>query len=491
MLDNTARILVGLVVTPFLTRWLGRDLYGAWTMINQINGYVALGNFRVSSTVKYFLSLNQHSDDVQFKRRIVGAALRLVTWSLPLMLVAVGGVAVMAPSIFHTEPALVLQIRWGLLITGLTLVVVQYASVPNNVLRGLNMDYKAIGLKSGALILSSVASLVFVALGWQLAGLALGNLVGVCALGAVHLWLVFRYVEWFGTAKPRPDEVKSYTASSIWITLGSAGGLLLTGSDYVLIGWLFSPAEAATYSLTAALARFSFSPLASLTSASNAGIAGLCGAGDWERVARLKDEFRLLTLLATGVVGAAVLYVNAPFVARWVGPVFFGGTGLTAVLLFQGVCTSLSQADSNVLDGLGAVREKAIIMTLSGIGALTAAVLLAMRFGMMGVAIGVLAGRLAGGIYFYRRIGQHAALKRRFSAASLRLPGAILAAWTLACFAPKPGAEWLNLVGGAALAGVVALAILWLAGLGAEQRATVTARVGQQFTRFRARAGKN
>jgi len=484
-LDSTARLLVGLLVTPFLTRQLGRDMYGAWMMINQLNGYVALGNFRLSGTVKYFLSRHQHSEDWSYKRRMVGAALLLVLWSLPLLLALIATLVVLVPKIFSAAATDVTQIRLALLITGALLLLVQFGSIPGNVLRGLNLDYKALGLKSCSLVVASLSGLGLVMLGWKLPGLAIGNLLGFILLSIVHLYLVRKYVPWFGCERPQPQEIRLYTTSSIWITVNSVGGLLLVGSDYVLVGLLLGPAEAAIYSVTAALARFLMSPLASLTSASNAGIAGLCGTGEWERVIRIKQEFYLLTLVTTGLIGTIVLFANQAFVFRWVGPVFYGGMGLTLIFLLQGLCTGLSQADGNVLDGLMAIREKALISIVAGIGAIACSIVFVQWLGMIGVALGMLLGRIGVVIYFQRYIYRRQVLRDASRHKSWRLLCCILGCWAAAYVVPHPSAKWTQLIPSCFIVGLIAATTIYIVGLDAEGRTKLTTRMLHRLSTIR------
>lgn len=52
MLQQGARFLVGFVVTPIVIRGLGAELYGAWMMLQQTAGYLALSDLRPMGTLK-------------------------------------------------------------------------------------------------------------------------------------------------------------------------------------------------------------------------------------------------------------------------------------------------------------------------------------------------------------------------------------------------------------------------------------------------------
>src|SRR5688572_26353175 len=63
LLEQFCRTIVGFLISPVIIRNLGAELYGAWSMIGQIQGYFGLTDFRSAGTLKALLVVQQHKDD--------------------------------------------------------------------------------------------------------------------------------------------------------------------------------------------------------------------------------------------------------------------------------------------------------------------------------------------------------------------------------------------------------------------------------------------
>lgn len=485
MLENTARIAVNLVITPWIIRLLGKELYGVWAMISQLNGYIALGNLRLSATVKFYIATQQHSSETGVKRRMVGASLLGAFISLPLLGLLIAGAIYFSPRIFRIPDVHAQEVRLTLLITGALVVLTQFLSIPGNVLRGMNQDYRALGAKSLALIVSSILGLVLVAYDWGLPGLALANLLGYLLLSGVQITLAIRYIEWLGMEWPKLREMREYLGNSLWVFVTSIGQLLLTGSDYLLAGYFLTPSNAAIYSVTATLTRLLLSPLASLSNSTNAGLSGLCGAKEWARLLRAKHEYYVLTFLITGVAGGIVLFANRAFVGLWVGPTFYGGGVLTLLFLLQGICTAVTQVDSNLFDGLMAIRQKALITLSCGVVTILAAVSLVPGLGLVGIGLGVLIGRVLS-CFLHRWYLMRHGLGNNFEESfPVRLLVVLAACWLgAACFPGSVDLTWLEMIASCGLLAAAATVAMYALGANATQKRLLKTRFSNQVARF-------
>jgi O-antigen/teichoic acid export membrane protein len=422
-------------------------------MIQQATGYLVLGDARPMGALKFSLATEQHLDDGEAKRRQVGAALVIWLLGLPLLLVAGLGLLHIAPSIIRVATEHIAAVRLTLLLSIIALALDRLLSLPSNILRAVNLDYRAAGLNTVAILLGGAATVAAVLSGWGLVGLAVASLGAIVLAFLPRWWIMVREVPWFGVSRPTRAEVGRFTRLGGWLLLLALGSLLLTASDLLVVGYVLGPAAAASYAMTGAALRFCVEPIVLLVTAGNAGIAGLCGAGEYARVEQARREILVVGLVLFIVAGAGVLLLNRAFVSLWVGPTLYAGdltNGLLIVMAFQ---LTLFRTDSIILDSLMAFKPKVAVTAAAGLLSTLMGGLLAREWGLAGMATGTILGRMVLVCAVPLIIHEYTGIRVVDTLRALRRPlvvGSILLAVT-ASIHLRPLASWpaLIVVGGA------------------------------------------
>src|SRR6266702_7776629 len=301
LLDYGAKIAVNFLVIPILVTGLGRSLYGMWEMLGRLVGYLTAGDGRPTQALRLVVATMQASDDDAAKRRYVGAAfvvwilflpvilaagdgrptqaLRLVVatmqasdddaakrryvgaafvvWILFLpVILAAGAVLVWAaPTITKAPPELQAAVRLGVALLVGGLLFANLASLPESVLRGMNLGYKRMGLQAVLEIVGGALTAGAIAAGLGIAGAA-GSQIAFYALLGLCFWFVSKkYVPWFGVQRPTRADVRSLLGLSAWHSAGEAIAKVLLASDVIILGILVSPTAVASYVLTGYAAR--------------------------------------------------------------------------------------------------------------------------------------------------------------------------------------------------------------------------------------------
>ena len=489
LLTQGATLFTNLVLTPVIAGLLGQSLFGVWTMINQINNYIALGEFRVASVLKYQLAGLQHSRDFPHKRRLVGASVLLLAAILPLLSLAIIVVAWMSPAIFPGVHEHLPAIRWAMGISGAGMLLMQVVSVPGGVMRGENLDYKAMWLRSFLVVFTSVVGLGLLFYGWGLIGLAVAVLLRQIIYTIVWQVLACRHVSWYGVERPGSAEVSSAARGSVWVFCSGLGFLALSTGDLILAGIMLGPAAASTYYVTGALLRFAIMPMGSLNAASGPGLAGLCGAGDWTRLGKVMNDYSLITQFYLAWIGAVALAVNASFIHSWMGPSYDGGHLLLALLLVGRVLLTQIEVDGNVLDGMLCFRQRAMVLAGGVMLALAVSVWAGRHWGLAGMAAGPLAGRLLTLVLFRRLISNAQPGLHLGGMFRPRLLLVTLALWALAWMSIQryQPVGWKTLAVTSAITAGLSFVLLCFVGLGAEDRGLIQARFRNLLHRFASR----
>src|SRR2546425_3180049 len=404
LLDYGAKIAVNFLVIPILVTGLGRSLYGVWEMLGRLVGYLTAGDGRPTQALRLVVATMQASDDDAAKRRYVGAAFVVWILFLPVILAAGAVLVWAAPTITKAPPELRAAVRLGVALLVGGLLFANLASLPESVLRGMNLGYKRMGLQAALEIVGGALTAGAIAAGLGIAGAAGSQIVFAALLGATFWIVVKKYVPWFGVQRPTRADVRSLLGLSAWYSAGEAIAKVLLASDVIILGILVSPTAVASYVLTGYAARLAVNIHVLAAGGAIPGVGGVVGRRRYDKAARLRRELLALTWLFVTVVGATVLLWNHSLLGLWVGPENYAGTPINLLIVLIMAQTAFIRSDAFVIDA--ALRPRLRVAVTAAAAALTIGLstLLTMRFGMVGVCTGVLAGRLTQSIAYPRLV---------------------------------------------------------------------------------------
>ena len=392
LVDYAAKLGVGLVVTPLLVHGLGRALYGMWEMLLQLIGYMTAADGRPTDALRLVIASRQ-SDDPAAQRRRVGAA--LAVWALFLPLIAGLGATViwLAPAITRAAPdqAAAVRLAAGLLV--LSFVAATLASVPEAVLRGMNLGYKRMGWQAALSVIGGLLLAGAVTLGLGLPGLGAAQVILFALTGLCFWMLVRRYVPGFGVARPTRAEVRQLAGMSVWLAAGDLISKLLLASDLIILGIVVSPAVVTTYVLTGYAARTALGIFGFTVGSAMPGLGGLVGQGQYERAAALRGELLALTWLFAVGVGATVLVWNPSFLGLWVGAENYAGVWPNVLIVCVMTQTAFIRSDAYLIDVALQPRLRVLVGAAAAAVTIGAAIPLTGAFGIVGLCAGILLGR--------------------------------------------------------------------------------------------------
>ncbi len=480
LLDYGAKIAVTFVVIPILVTGLGRSLYGVWEMLGRLVGYMTAGDGRPTQALRLVVANLQASDDDDAKRRYVGAA--FVVWAIFLPLIIAAGALLVwfAPAITKAPPALYGAVRLAAVLLTIGLVFANLGSLPESVLRGMNLGYKRMGLQAGLEVVGGALTAGAIAAGLGLAGAA-GSQIVFGALMGVAFWIVVKkYVPWFGVARPTRADVRSLLSLSAWYSAGEAITKLLLASDAIILGILVSPAAVTSYVLTGYAARMAVNIHVLAAGGAIPGVGGVIGRRQYDKAARLRYELLAVTWLFATAVGGTILLWNPSFLALWVGRENYAGAVVNLLIVFNMAQTAFIRSDAYVIDATLQPRLRVIVAGGTAVLTVALATLLTWRFGMLGLCVGLLAGRLSQSIAYPALA--HGCLGRPSGPGFARIarPLAVMALLFAACASVGQRLlvqHWLVWAAGVAVTLPLVLGVAAMIGLPAEFRSAVIGRV--------------
>jgi O-antigen/teichoic acid export membrane protein len=478
LLDYGGKLLVGFVVTPILVTGLGSSLYGVWEMLSRLIGYMTAADARPTEALRLVVATRQGLNDPAGDRRAVGSA--LVVWLLFLPVVVVVGAALvwLAPLITKATAGLRPAVYLTAALLVVSFMVGALAAVPESVLRGMNLGYKRMGLQAGLSVVSGALMVLAIRRGFGIAGVAasqvvLGGLTGAC------FWLLAqRYVSWFGVARPHRQEVRALLGISGWLAGGELIAKVSLASDVLILGAVVSSSVVTTYVLTGYAARLALGLHFLVVGAAMPGLGGVLGERQFNRATQLRRELLALTWLFSTVIGVTILLWNRSFLALWVGRQLYAGSWVNLLIVLMTIQTALLRSDAYLLDAALQPRARVIISAIAGLLALGIGLALAPSLGMVGVCVGLIAGRAVQSIAYPVLVGGSLGADRRPQWRSLVRPtlASVLLLGTAAVLGERVVApSWIAFAGVVALSFALLLPVTALAGLtGADRQRLIT-----------------
>lgn len=474
---------VAFVLTPFVIHRLGNTLYGVWSLVGEITGYMALSDFGMRVAVTRFAAHHSALGEDQQLNRVLSTILFFSLLPLLLIVVVSGAIALQLPHLFSIPPSAVAAAQSSLIIAALTLGLAFPGMVFPGLLGGV-MRYDLLNIV--ALInLAVKASLIWVLLshGYGLIGVAVAELIATVVSYALfwrfahsevpNLAIRWHFVD-FGT-------LRSLLGFSLAAFLQAIAIRVCFLSDNVVVGFVLGPAMVGFYAVATSLVERSrgiltiitqlYAPLATKMNAQNK-------TRDLQRLFLSGTRIGLILLLPI-VLGLG--FLGTSFLRLWVGPEFALRTApvlacLAGALFFAPIRITCLQ----IVYGLN--RQKVNLYLALGEAVLNFlfSVFLIRYLGMLGVAVGTLAAAVPfEGLLIpwdtARLIGVSI---RQYLKEVLIMPvlGSIpLAAWFFAAGSMNLAHNWVSLTLTATLGTVGYVACASVFGLNAEEREFIAA----------------
>ncbi len=481
VLDYGARSLVGFVVTPFLVKGLGDELYGVWTVLGKATGYLTATSGRPTQALKWVVANRQSSRDFQEKRAAVGGAIAVWALTVPIQVSLGAALVWLAPGALHVSGPAATAVRVAAALLVARLLVSSLANVPRAVLEGENLGYKRMGLSALLTVIGGGLTLLALFLDTGIVGVAGASVATLLLTGLLYLAVVRTHVPWFGVVRPTRAMTRRFFALSGWFVAWRAIMQLMVASDVVVLGLLASNELVTFYDLTKRLPEVLIEVVGVIAFGVAPGLGGIIGGGDRRKAAAVRAELMAMTwLLVTGI-GSTILVWNDDFVGLWVGAERHAGFPVTALVLVMVAQLVLIRNDSNVIDLTLDLRRKVLLGLLSAVLSVgLAAALVHSGAGVVGLCAGFIAGRSVLTVGYPVIVGRKLEVPWRAQARAAVRPAltSLVLFSTLAAVQGRVAARsWAALLPAAVLTLVATTVLAFYAGLGAEHRGRLVRRV--------------
>lgn len=386
-----ATLAVSFFLTPFLIDTLGKPRYDVWCVVEAVLAYFTLLDMGLAACLVRYVAKHHATGKRVELNRMASACLALYAGA-GLVAFAVGG-----PLAWFLTPGLGARIGDPgdvlafMLLMLANLAVTLPLSVFPSVLDGLDRYAE-----------KSAVRLVFLAVRTAVIVWAVNHTTGLLPLAVVYTvtnlgehaafaMLAFRRLPGlrFAWALVDRETLRHVRGYSVDAFLAMLAGRVTVQTGAIVVG-LFLPAGQVTFFATAVrLVEYAKTLLRTITATLTPGVSAMEARGDWPGIRRLMTTATRWVLYIVLPVNVGLWLFGKPFLARWVGPEFVGGSfpavAILAATLGLGVAQSVA---SRILYGLGRLRLFARL-ALAEAGLNLVLMLALTRFGVEGVAAAV------------------------------------------------------------------------------------------------------
>ena len=386
-------ILISFFLAPFVVASLGSVYYGIWTLLNQFTGYLWLLDFGVRESVVKYVAEYHASGEHDRLESTVNTSLFLYTAIAVLTMAGTAAMALALPYAFNIPPESVREARLTLLLTGGTIAQGFVFNVFVGVLMGLRQFY--VVSRMGILFTAMRATLIVLAL-------KTGN--GIVALGLIQLGLglfiglivVWRSRRALPTYRPRvvvptrTDFTRVFNYAR-FVVANNIGEKVVFSADAIVIGALLPVAKLTDYAIGGSLVGYLRNMMLATVSVLNPVSSAMAARREDERLGELFTAASKACMIIGLPICIGMIVLGERFISLWMGAKYGHLSGQVLAVLATAHLFGLPHyCVSAVLYGLDRHRIMARWRTVEAALNLSASVVLVLKYGVIGAALGTL-----------------------------------------------------------------------------------------------------
>ena len=385
--------VVWFFLTPVIVRNLGAEAFGLWVLLTAIFGFGSLLDLGLGTSIVRYVGSAKATADWRRRNRIIST---IGATYLAIAVVTAILIGLLLPHLVRALDLSTAQQTTAQLLIVLLAGRVVIITLPLGIFRGLlfgeQLIYLINGVQAGTLIIHGVVAWLVLESGQGLLGLATVAIGTLTLEHLAYVWLAYRnvprlHLSWRLVDRALLAEVSSFSIHSFAVT---ASALVLLRTDPILVK-LFLPLSAvATYAIAMKIAEQAHLVLKQFVNALSPLIAELQSQGDVKRLRQILisgTKFAVapavLALVGLGIFGRQAITL-------WLDPSFASAWPVLMVLMTAMVVSVPELVAANVLTMSGHYRLPARASVVSAAVNVVVSLILAMRFGMMGIAVGTL-----------------------------------------------------------------------------------------------------
>lgn len=252
-IDKFTSIIVNFIIKPITLGFLGTSLFGVLEMLNKMTEFMASADFRSATTVKWILSVEREKSSTDILNKKISAGFFASIITIPIYIIIGSVIIYISPFITKVPENLFLEVRTCSSILVVSFIITQVFFIYEQVLQGMNMAYKRIGVRAFITILGGALTYLLLYLNMGLIGVVLANLFVVVLTGASYWFVVCENLKWVKIVKVSFNEVLGFVKVSIGFMIEKLISVFSRSFDVLILGYFITTEVVSQYSITSYL----------------------------------------------------------------------------------------------------------------------------------------------------------------------------------------------------------------------------------------------
>ncbi|RYU90223.1 hypothetical protein EWM62_11850 [Mucilaginibacter terrigena] len=409
--------VLSFIFYPFLLRFMGSYDFGIWKSIQKILDFASIADGRASQALKWVIANKKESSTDDEKKEAIGSAIKIWIYFLPILIILVGVIIWILPSTIkglHTDANSIVRIAG--LVLGMNIILNPLLGIPDAVLVGINQAHKSTSAQTLWVIISNILLVAAAFMGYGVIGLACVIFIVTLLKGLNVFYICKKNAVWFGSKKPKKDQVNQLFGFSFWVMIWSLISKLLLSTETILIGYLIGPNLVTNYTFTSYIFQVGLSVALITGSATAPGLGNVLGTKDFEKARRIVNGTREMVFFVAIVFAGAMLVLNKGFVVLWMGPSYYMGDYLNMLITVVMVQLILIRNESQLQDISMQIRNKVIMGGISAALSIVCGIVVykLLNNAVAGIFYGILIGRVFTSIIFPIMVNRIIGLKESY-----------------------------------------------------------------------------
>lgn len=389
-LQYGTQMLLQLFLAPLVLRIAGQETLGAYALLMQVLGYLAMLDLGISVSLNVFMAKASGIDDAGNRLHdVLSTARTFLCVSNGIVAVFILLLRFKVETFFPSSPQTIDSVRQGLLL----LAIWQMVKSPWSVFGiGLNATqnlatFNFIGIAGNAGRL--VFSLGLLSAGLGLIGLVLGNILAELLSFALSTWQFRKLVPSFRPVWGIPDKIllKEMLIFGLHSMLVSVAWRLVYLTDNIVVGYLYGAASVSIYYSTQMPATIAFNIVNRVNDNASPALNELSARGEENKLREAFLRLHRFSLLLALPLAGGIFLLNKQLITLWVGPGQYAGNLMTASLAAFVVLTTINHLSFIFFITYGRIFLFGIIGILEGLINLGLSILLGKHIGIEGVMV--------------------------------------------------------------------------------------------------------
>lgn len=382
--------LVQFFITPFILGVLGKELFGVYTLINKVQGYMSLVDLRPTAILRFKLASIQTKNNIDLSRKYIGASYVVSLLLFPFFILLGYVLSIGFESYFKVSQEHILVSKIAIISLSVFIGLKSFYGVPEAIIRGYNSEFKMFYTEPIRVLVYSALVYVLLNNGFGILGI-IGAIISAATLDYIIKSLIRRklYPNLF-YKRAEKKIINEFTGNGSWYLISSLSSQLINTFDVIIVGVIMNSSTVTIYALSKSILFRMAESISSILGAITSSIGHLISNNDYSKLRLLREQiFRFNLVTGVGVILYFIIF-NKFFIALWVGSENFIGNLGNLFLCLGALFTLLCLTNELFLNALQIFKKKSMTLIVVALFFVILSYFSVKSYGLVGIAFSVM-----------------------------------------------------------------------------------------------------